>query len=563
VEREGEKIIPGGKPIDSRELTDQFSRPSVETKSRITRHALAFWFGIIYILAGVSCHLPDYISHRGQHFHLSGLPMSNMMLFGMCLIVAGIASTAYGLFPVRDHAKDASADYELKSMDNARLSAAHWLLVAVMGVALVVDVMKPATLGFVLPGMRREYGISVKESALLPLIALIGTTLGSLFWGILADRLGRRGAILLASLIFISTGICGCMPAFKWNLFMCFIMGLSAGGMLPIVFALLAEMVPARHRGWLSVLIGGLGTSGGYLAASGAAGWLEPLFSWRILWLLNVPTGLLVILLSRFIPESPRFLLHMGRIAEAENTLARFNIKLVRRAVSEHGEVVKHSMGQLFRKPYAAATLAVCIYGVAWGLVNWGFVLMLPTIMQDYLQLDAKIANRLLAKSALIAVPGCMVVSWLYGFWSSKRTLVLFAIGTSCVLAAFAMIKSGAGYNQLLFSALTVMLLVGLSGMISMLPPYSVELYPTKLRATGGGLTASSSKLGGVLGPGAVTLILTAFPGFMVPALSLAVPLLIAAVALWINGRETSGRRLEEIHEAAAPTAELTGRPGV
>ena len=89
-------------------------------------------------------------------------------------------------------------------------------------------------------------------------------------------------------------------------------------------------MVPARHRGWLSVLVGGLGTSGGYLAASGAAGWLEPLFSWRILWLLNVPTGLLVILLSRFIPESPRFLLHIGRVAEAENTLARFNIKLVR-----------------------------------------------------------------------------------------------------------------------------------------------------------------------------------------------------------------------------------------
>jgi MFS transporter, putative metabolite:H+ symporter len=535
----------------------------VETKSRITRHALAFWFGIIYILAGVSCHLPDYLSHREQHFHLSGLPMSNMMLFGMFLIVAGIASTAYGLFPVRDDASDASANYELKSMDNARLSAAHWMLVAVMGVALVVDVMKPATLGFVLPGMRKEYGISVKESALLPLIALIGTTLGSIVWGILADRLGRRGSILLASLIFISTGICGCMPAFKWNLLMCLFMGLSAGGMLPIVFALLAEMVPARHRGWLSVLVGGLGTSGGYLAASGAAGWLEPLFSWRILWLLNVPTGLLVILLSRFIPESPRFLLHMGRIVEAETTLAKFNIKLVRCAVSEQRQVVKHSIHQLFRKPYAAATLAVCIYGVAWGLVNWGFVLMLPTIMQDYLHLDGKIANRLLAKSALIAVPGCLVVSWLYGFWSSKRTLVLFAIGTSMVLAAFATIQNGAGYHQLFFSVLTVMLLVGLSGMISMLPPYSVELYPTQLRATGGGVTASSSKLGGVLGPGAVTVILTAFPGFIVPALSLAVPLLIAAVALWMNGRETSGRRLEEIHEVPAPAAELTGQSGV
>ena len=533
----------------------------METKSRITRHTLALWFGVICgIVAGVSlCHLPDYINHRGQNFHLSGLPMSNMMCFGMFLIMVGIGLTAYGLFPVRDNAEDASAEYQLKSMDDARLTWAHWSLVLVLGIALVVDVMKPATLGFVLPGMRREYGISVKVSAYLPLIALIGTTLGSLIWGMLADRLGRRGSILLASLIFVSTGICGCMPAFKWNLFMCFIMGLSAGGMLPIVFALLAEMVPAKHRGWLSVLIGGLGTSGGYLAASGAAGWLEPIFSWRILWLLNVPTGMLVILLSRFIPESPRFLLHMGRIAEAEHILSRFDIKLIRVAATEQREVAKHSIKQLFQKPYAAATLAVCIYGVAWGLVNWGFVLMLPTIMQDYLQLDAKIANRLLAKSALIAVPGCLVVSWLYGFWSSKRTLVLAAIGTAFVLAAFGTVKSGADYDQTTFSVLTVMLLVGLSGMISMLPPYSVELYPTKLRATGGGLTASSSKLGGVLGPRAVAGILVIFPGFFVPAMTLAVPLLIAAVALWFNGRETSGRRLEDIHEMATPTAEQSG----
>lgn len=483
--------------------------------------------------------------------------MSNMMLFGMVLILAGIASTTYGLFPIRDEAKDVSKEYQLQSMDNAKLSPAHWLLVLVLGVALVVDVMKPATLGFVMPGMSKEYGITLKEAALLPRIALIGTTIGSILWGILADRLGRRGSILLASLIFISTGICGCMPAFKWNLLMCFLMGLSAGGMLPIVFALLAEMVPARHRGWLSVLVGGLGTSGGYLAASGAAGWLEPLFSWRILWLLNVPTGLLVIILSRFIPESPRFLLHMGRILEAEKTLAKFNIKLVRTAVTEQGEVVKHSIRQLFRKPYAATTLAVCIYGVAWGLVNWGFVLMLPTIMHDHLQLDGKIASRLLAKSALIAVPGCLVVSWLYGFWSSKRTLILFAFATAAVLAGFSTIKGGADYSEVSFVVMTVMLLVGVSGMISMLPPYSVELYPTKLRATGGGLTASSSKLGGVIGPWVIAIILGTFPGFMVPALGVAVPLLIAAVALWMTGKETSGRRLEEIHNVPAP-AEAT-----
>jgi len=519
-------------------------------------HSLAFWLGTLAILAGVGCHLPDFIAARDAHYQMFGICRStgcmgitSLMGFGMALIITGLAATVYGLFPAgHEKDKDASAGFELHSMDDARLSWAHWRLIAVLGVALIVDVMKPATLGFVMPGLRREYGISTTEASLLALFAMIGTTVGSVLWGILADRLGRRGSILLASLIFVSTGICGTMPAFKWNLCMCFFMGLSAGGMLPIVFALLAEMIPSRHRGWISVLLGGLGTVGGYLAASGAAAGLEPMFSWRILWLLNVPTGLLVILLRRFIPESPRFLLHEGRVDEARHTLAAFDIELVPVSKDAPPTLVNHAteFKQLFRKPYLLITVTVCIYGLAWGLVNWGFLTWLPTILRDYLHLDGQIANRLLAKSALFAIPGCLLVAWLYGRWSSKKTMILFALGTAAVLVGFSRFK--AGDSQALFSLLTIMLLFGLGGMISMLSPYSVELYPTKLRATGGGVVASSSKVGGVVGPSSVAFILTIFPGLAVPSLMMAAPLVVAAIILWFKGRETTGKRLEDIH---------------
>jgi putative MFS transporter len=518
---------------------------------RTLSHSLAFWLGTVAIITGVSFHLPDFISARSMHFQLAGMPMSALMLTGMGLILSGLAATTYGLFPVRRQKKpDASADFELHSMDNARLGWQHWQLVIVLGSALVVDVMKPATLGFVVPGMRQEYVLTKATASLLMLFAMLGTTAGSILWGILADHLGRRGSILLAALMFISTGICGTMPAFKWNLLMCFLMGLSAGGMLPIVFALLAEMIPARHRGWICVLIGGLGSAGGYLAASGAAAWLEPLLSWRILWLLNVPTGLLVVLLSRFIPESPRFLLHEGKVDEAKRTLAKFGIELVPVPPGAAGETADNSreFKELFHKPYVSLTLTVCLFGIGWGLVNWGFLNWLPTILRDDLHLDGKIANHLLARSALFAVPGAGLVAWLYGFWSSKKTMVLFAIGTAAVLGVFATFKPGD--SPALFSVLTVLLLIGLSGMISMLTPYSAELYPTKLRATGTGISASSSKAGGIVGPPAVAVILSAFPGLAIPALSLAVPLLVAAVALWVNGRETSGRGLEEIQHS-------------
>jgi putative MFS transporter len=518
-------------------------------------HKVAFWLGTQFIVAGVIFHLPDFIAAKKMHYCMQCMPMSTLMLCGMALILSGIPIAGYGLFPVRrEEAVDLTGHYQIQKLDNAPLSWAHWQLVIVLSVALIVDVMKPATLGFVLPGMGKEYGIPPKLAWLLVLFAMVGTTVGSVLWGIMGDKLGRRGSILLASLIFVSTSICGTMPAFKWNLFMCFVMGLSAGGLLPIVFALLAEMTPARHRGWLLVLMGGIGSAGGYLAASGAATWLEPIFSWRILWLLNLPTGLLVILLSRFIPESPRFLLHEGRLEEAQHNLSRFGVRLIPVAADAPPEPVNHAteFKELFRKPYVVLTLTVCGYGLAWGLVNWGFLTGLPSIMRDYLHLDAKVANYLLAKSALFALPGCVLVAWLYGFWSSKKMMALFAVVTAAVLASYAAFKPGD--SQVLFSVLTILLLIGQSGMIAMLSPYSVELYPTKLRASGAGVAAGSSKAGGIVGSLLFVRLMTAFSGLAVPVFTLAALLLVAGFALLVNGKETSGKRLEELQNGVDPS---------
>src|ERR671936_579096 len=98
--------------------------------------------------------------------------------------------------------------------------------------------------------------------------------------------------------------------------------------MLPITFSLLAETIPARHRGWLMVLIGG-DVAGAYIITSWLASALVPHFNWRILWLLGLPTGVLMIMLNRWIPESPRFLLANGRDAEAKSVMDRYGAKVV------------------------------------------------------------------------------------------------------------------------------------------------------------------------------------------------------------------------------------------
>src|SRR5205814_2973867 len=123
---------------------------------------------------------------------------------------------------------------------------------------------------------------------------------GSFLWGWFGDRVGRRASILLAGVVFVATSICGAMPSYEWNFVTCFVMGLGAGGMLPITFALMAETVPARHRGWLMVLIGG-DVAGAYIIISWLASTIgaSDRFGWRILWLLGLPTGVLLILLNR------------------------------------------------------------------------------------------------------------------------------------------------------------------------------------------------------------------------------------------------------------------------
>src|SRR6476660_5778071 len=292
-------------------------------------HPLAFWTGCAAVVAGVLMHMPMFAMGRMTNWQMVGMPMDNLMLSGMALIPLGLLLSTYGLMPRLDQMRQTlhgnGNHLHFHIADGVPLNREHWTLVLVLVTALAIDVMKPATLGFVMPGMSKEYQISKPTASTLALVALIGTTVGSVIWGRLADTVGRRAGILLSALMFIGTAICGAMPLFGWNLVMCFLMGASAGGLLPITFTLMAETIPAAHRGWLLVALGGVGTSAGYLLAAGSAALLEPLFSWRVLWLLGLTTGALIIFLDRHIPESPRFRASTGLNREAQAVLAKFS----------------------------------------------------------------------------------------------------------------------------------------------------------------------------------------------------------------------------------------------
>src|SRR5207302_873267 len=236
------------------------------------------------------------------------------------------------------------------------------------------------------------------------------------------------------------------MPDFWWNVAMCFMMGAAAGGMLPVAYALLAEIMPTRHRGWTLVVVGGIGALGGFFAASSLSALLQPIFGWRIMWFLNLPTGLILVALSPLIPESARFLQQTGRADLARATLARFGVEL---------------------SPASVVSAAAATEPESHAPV--------PPLGRGFLG----------------------VCAWLFSAWSTKWSLV--AMTGVMVLGMLGLALQRLGAGEMSHPLIPVALIIlGSSGVISMLLPYAAENYPLRIRGRATGWVAACSKLGGL-----------------------------------------------------------------
>src|SRR5579859_6432634 len=532
-----------------------------DVRWRRFEHPVIFWLGAAACTAGVILHIPMYYSARGMHYQMVGMQPDATMITGMVLIGAGLIAALYGLLPRQSRQiEERAAQIQVRALDEARIRPQHVALLLVISVAIVIDAMKPAALAFVAPGMAKEYGLKAATNphgslpvSLLPLRGIGGTVLGSFIWGWLADRIGRRSSLMLAGLLFVTTSICGAMPGFTWNLLMCFLMGIGVGGLLPITFSLLAETVPARHRGWLLVLVGGGAAGIGYVLTSWLAGALTPHYSWRILWLIGLPTGVLFVALNQWIPESPRFLLAAGHRDEAEKVMRHFGAVVVPdtapsgQAQSAPG-YGRGGLRQIFSRPYIGPSIAIIVLAVGVGLIAYGFQLWIPTNLQ-HLGYTAVNSDYIVRNAAAIGLIPVLLAAVAYGFWSSRKTIFVFFGLLALALAGFIIAGNSLAHHHGVLTALLVVPLAGTSLLGAIAMVYAAEVYPTRIRSRGAGIAAGATKAGGVLIIGLVAAATTT------PSIALTATIGVAPVILgllifgWAGGRETSSRRLEEISE--------------
>jgi putative MFS transporter len=506
------------------------------------RGVWAFALGVVLVTIGVLMHAPMFLMGRHTHFILAGMPIGWDMIIGMVAIVGGCLIAAYGLLP-KNIAQQLAASHDIvvTPPEDAPLSRAHWGLMSVLVVALIIDVMKPASLGFTIPGMISEYHKTKATVSLVPFTALVGTVLGSVIWGAIADVYGRKASILLSAVMFVGTSICGAMPSLWWNVGMCFMMGAAAGGMLPVTYALLAEMMPSKHRGWALVLVGGLGAVGGYFAASGFSALLQPIFSWRILWLLNLPTGLTLVLLGTLIPESAKFLLARGRREEAKAVMGRFGSTARKTRPAEQMALAKGPAVALTGRAFAGKLFALSLAATCYGLINFGLLLWLPAdlVARGH---SVAVTSKLLAESALIAFPTIFVAAAAYSRLSTK-----WSVAGSIAVTLVGLV----GVLQLEFTGTgspvipVALLIVGTNALIAMLLPYTAESFPLRIRGRTTGTVAACSKAGGMLAQ--FLAILALVPPLSLVSLIIMAPTVGALTLVAIFGKETRGRDLREL----------------
>lgn len=529
---------------------------------------LIFWASIAAVAFGILAQLPMLYDARMNHYRLAGMGIPAEMYLGMALIVVGTVVAACALYPVRLRGSQRGSNIRVSALDTTPLRTSHVLLLLVLIAAVTIDVMKPITLAFVAPGAAAEYGLkgplhphaSGLPIALYPLSGIAGTVIGSLTWGWLSDRIGRRASILIACVIFTATATCATMPAYWLNLTCCLLMGLGAGGMLPIAFTLISETIPARHRGWVMILVGGSGAGIGYISVSWLASTIgaPDRFGWRILWLIGLPLGLALFLLNRWIPESPRFLIELGRNDEARAIMARYGAEVIEEPHDEETVgALRSRYGELFNGGFLALGLSVLVLGLSIGLAQYGFQQWIPSNLQK-LGFSSASASATLRDAALIGLPLSIPVAFSYGFWSSRKTMVILAIGNVLSMAAFVIEGNGLAHDRTLLEFLLILPIWSIGMLTSIIAAYSAEIYPTHIRSHGSGMSAGATKFGGVLIL-ALAAAAIAAPSIRLTAIVSAIPMTIAVVGVAVVGPETRRRALEQIKVKAPPPLVRSG----
>jgi MFS family permease len=224
-------------------------------------------------------------------------------------------------------------------LDRLPWSAWHWRVVIALGVSWLLDGLEVTLVGSIGPALQRPdtLGLTASEIGWAASAYVGGAVLGALFFGRLADRLGRKRMFLVTLAVYLIATV---LTAFTWDIasfaFCRFLTGFGIGGEYAAINSAIDELIPARVRGRVDLAINGTFWVGAMLGAGLSIVLLndrlfDPSLGWRICFGLGGILGIAILLVRRHVPESPRWLLMHGRADEAEAVVEAIEAEVAKR----------------------------------------------------------------------------------------------------------------------------------------------------------------------------------------------------------------------------------------
>jgi MFS family permease len=234
---------------------------------------------------------------------------------------------------------DAVATHVPARLDRLPWSRFHWLVAGTLGITWLLDGLEVTLAGSVSGALTESPSLALTPAqvGMTASAYLAGAVLGSLLFGNLTDRFGRKPLFSITLGLYLAgTALTACAWDFQSFMLFRFLTGAGIGGEYSAINSAIQELIPARHRGRTDLVINGTFWLGAALGAAGAVillepGRFDPDTGWRLAFGIGAALGACVLFLRRHLPESPRWLMTHGQVTEAEHTVADIEAAILRR----------------------------------------------------------------------------------------------------------------------------------------------------------------------------------------------------------------------------------------
>ncbi|WP_448761604.1 aromatic acid/H+ symport family MFS transporter [Acinetobacter tandoii] len=433
-------------------------------------------------------------------------------------------------------------------VDEAKFTPFHWSVLIWCLLIIIFDGYDLVIYGVALPLLMQEWGLSAVQAGLLASTALFGMMFGAMSFGTLSDKLGRKKTIMICVAIFSGFTFLGAFASSPVEFgILRFVAGLGIGGVMPNVVALMTEYAPKRIRSTLvAIMFSGYAIGGMASALLGA--WLVADHGWKIMFFIAGIPFVALPIIWKFLPESLMFLTKKGETAQVAEIVQKISpeqklnaeTRFVLNDVIAGDEAPLRALfqqGRMFSTLMFWVAFFMCLLMV-YALGSW-----LPKLM---IQAGYSLGASMLFLFALNigGMVGAIGGGALADRFHLKPVLsIMFTIG------ALALILLGFNSPQAVLYTLIAVAGAATIGSQILLYTFVAQFYPTAVRSTGMGWASGIGRIGAIVGPILTGALLTLQLPHQMNFLVIAIPGIIAALAVFMVNLKVSveGTQQEQI----------------